>query len=331
MSLFQDAFLSDNSDVDESELPPEPSNVTVIAQSCKKHFGVESQQQFGGSVVTRQDGSQPVVNSLPFSDDEVATTIRVTKLLGEHLHLFRRLASLKPLRAALHPLVQEQMANGGYGESGDASKGRGARKRGRRGQGHLNEDARERQTALEKVLKEREEAYINSTQLRAVRLKQLEDLYEQDRDGGEREGAVMRVPDGAVLTLEDGPSEHSAGGSSVLLLGTTISSPSPPSSSCEVLTVKGVTSTDTTSTASTIAAMPGDAGPPSLSHSRDGENLGGNKLLSPLDCYICKKPFIDLHFFYASLCPDCAAFNYMKRSEKVNNLTRTPTRILTLT
>lgn len=32
-------------------------------------------------------------------------------------------------------------------------------------------------------------------------------------------------------------------------------------------------------------------------------------------CYICKAPFVDLHFFYATLCPACAALNWQKRDE----------------
>lgn len=35
----------------------------------------------------------------------------------------------------------------------------------------------------------------------------------------------------------------------------------------------------------------------------------------PITCYICQKPFVRLHFFYHQLCPECAAFNFAKRSE----------------
>jgi len=37
------------------------------------------------------------------------------------------------------------------------------------------------------------------------------------------------------------------------------------------------------------------------------------ELNSPRDCYVCKAPFTKLHFFYDSMCPDCAQFNYAKR------------------
>src|SRR5262249_17448403 len=33
----------------------------------------------------------------------------------------------------------------------------------------------------------------------------------------------------------------------------------------------------------------------------------------PRNCYICKSDYRDLHVFYDSLCPGCAALNYAKR------------------
>jgi NAD(P)-dependent dehydrogenase (short-subunit alcohol dehydrogenase family) len=36
-------------------------------------------------------------------------------------------------------------------------------------------------------------------------------------------------------------------------------------------------------------------------------------LTSPRNCYICKAEYIHLHFFYDSMCPKCAEFNYKKR------------------
>lgn len=38
-----------------------------------------------------------------------------------------------------------------------------------------------------------------------------------------------------------------------------------------------------------------------------------NELKSPRTCYVCKKDFTRLHFFYDSMCPECAEFNYQKR------------------
>ncbi len=34
---------------------------------------------------------------------------------------------------------------------------------------------------------------------------------------------------------------------------------------------------------------------------------------SPRNCYVCKSEFTRLHFFYDTMCPECAAFNYQKR------------------
>ena len=39
---------------------------------------------------------------------------------------------------------------------------------------------------------------------------------------------------------------------------------------------------------------------------------------SPRNCYICKKEFTQLHFFYDALYPDCAPFNYEKRYQKAD-------------
>src|SRR3989338_2520569 len=37
------------------------------------------------------------------------------------------------------------------------------------------------------------------------------------------------------------------------------------------------------------------------------------ELVSPRDCYVCKRAFIRVHFFYDAMCPSCAQFNYAKR------------------
>ncbi|TGL11538.1 SDR family oxidoreductase [Leptospira meyeri] len=38
-----------------------------------------------------------------------------------------------------------------------------------------------------------------------------------------------------------------------------------------------------------------------------------DELSNPKPCYICKTPFTKLHFFYDSMCPNCAELNYSKR------------------
>ncbi|NEP59305.1 MAG: SDR family oxidoreductase [Symploca sp. SIO2G7] len=42
------------------------------------------------------------------------------------------------------------------------------------------------------------------------------------------------------------------------------------------------------------------------------------QLNQPIPCYICKQPYTQLHFFYHSLCPSCAEFNYQKRQQYTN-------------
>lgn len=37
--------------------------------------------------------------------------------------------------------------------------------------------------------------------------------------------------------------------------------------------------------------------------------------IEPKHCYVCKRKYTTIHFFYDQLCPDCAAFNYAKRGE----------------
>lgn len=36
------------------------------------------------------------------------------------------------------------------------------------------------------------------------------------------------------------------------------------------------------------------------------------------NCYVCKTPFIKMHHFYDSMCPDCGDFNYAKRFQTAN-------------
>ena len=41
-------------------------------------------------------------------------------------------------------------------------------------------------------------------------------------------------------------------------------------------------------------------------------------LKSPRNCYICKAEYTQMHFFYDSMCPSCADFNYQKRFQTVS-------------
>lgn len=46
---------------------------------------------------------------------------------------------------------------------------------------------------------------------------------------------------------------------------------------------------------------------------RGDEILGTLKL--PRNCYICKRDYVDVHFFYDAMCPGCAAYNWQKRHQ----------------
>jgi len=41
-------------------------------------------------------------------------------------------------------------------------------------------------------------------------------------------------------------------------------------------------------------------------------------LSSPRNCYVCKKEYTTLHFFYDAMCPDCGDFNYHKRFQRTD-------------
>jgi NAD(P)-dependent dehydrogenase (short-subunit alcohol dehydrogenase family) len=42
------------------------------------------------------------------------------------------------------------------------------------------------------------------------------------------------------------------------------------------------------------------------------------QLHSPRNCYVCKKEYTSLHFFYDAMCPDCGDFNYHKRFQRTD-------------
>lgn len=50
--------------------------------------------------------------------------------------------------------------------------------------------------------------------------------------------------------------------------------------------------------------------------------LSGDDIIATLqvarNCYICKQDFRDIHFFYDSLCPTCAQFNWTRRNQSVD-------------
>ncbi len=40
-----------------------------------------------------------------------------------------------------------------------------------------------------------------------------------------------------------------------------------------------------------------------------------HEAVEPQHCYVCKRDYSQIHFFYDQMCPECAEFNYTKRSE----------------
>lgn len=48
------------------------------------------------------------------------------------------------------------------------------------------------------------------------------------------------------------------------------------------------------------------------------EKKSEETLSSPRNCYVCKEKFTQLHFFYDTMCPQCADFNYQKRFQKAD-------------
>lgn len=53
--------------------------------------------------------------------------------------------------------------------------------------------------------------------------------------------------------------------------------------------------------------------PLQITQSKKAEPTNTMELINPDACYICKKPYTKLHFFYDSMCPECAELNYSKR------------------
>lgn len=55
---------------------------------------------------------------------------------------------------------------------------------------------------------------------------------------------------------------------------------------------------------------------PPLPFEGEGQGEGAaawRELKKPKNCYVCKREFTRLHFFYDAMCPECAEFNYAKR------------------
>ncbi len=244
----------------------------------------KSGAQYGGLVAVRVDPlvleNTSSLTEVGFSDAELEACIKVAGILGENPNLFK-LSQLRPLRQALAPLVQLQLQTGSYStsDSGRTSK-RKSDRQGDRG-GNNRRTKTPRASSPTSRIKELEKEYINQTQLRAIRLAQLEKLNEQqdqvvtfDSVDSSMGQLVYRVPDGVG---------SSAVKNSIY-------------NQVQPLLTDGVSSHV-------------------IAEQEEDEKREVIELQNPLSCYICRKPYRKLHFFYAQLCPDCASFNYKKRDE----------------
>ena len=60
---------------------------------------------------------------------------------------------------------------------------------------------------------------------------------------------------------------------------------------------------------------PRDFQPGDVPADADADGQAPRERLEPRHCYVCKQPYVQVHHFYDQLCPECAPFNYHKRSE----------------
>ena len=49
-----------------------------------------------------------------------------------------------------------------------------------------------------------------------------------------------------------------------------------------------------------------------------GSDVDDREALAPQHCYVCKQKYSVIHHFYDQLCPECAEFNFAKRSESAD-------------
>ena len=189
--------------------------------------GVQPQRQAGGSVAMRIDPMVGLQNdktvNLGLANGDIEACYRVIDALGKNPNLFK-LPAFKKLRAALHPLIMEQLKSN-YQATGNAFKDESDGKRGRKRR-KRDPDEVDRETRAAAL----ETEYINQTQLRAVRMQQLESLNEDGFD-------VPRVPDGvALLTNGSNRLMLTAGRQQQLLCDD--SNPSSSSSSATISTTE---------------------------------------------------------------------------------------------
>ena len=313
------SLASDSSDNSDSDV----DDVTMLPTQPEQH--IVSHGQSGGDILMRVDplvAANASLTDIGFTDEELQACIKVVKTLSANEHLFK-LSQLRPLRQALAPLVELQLEGGGY--AADAkSNANNKRKNDRGGRGNNKKRARDEAAATltpAQKLKDMEREYINQTQLRAIRLAQLEKLNES------QSGSVSAVA--GALTNGDDNSEgvDTSNAQLVYRVPDGVGSSSVKNSIYKQIKAQrqledGSASASAVSTGGALVTVGGATGRVRVCEEADDQLMAPRgpaiELSNPLSCYICRKPFRTLHFFYAQLCPDCAAFNYVKRDEIVN-------------
>ena len=211
----------------------------------KKRKRFQQELDKASDTVIPDSGNTP----FPFSIAELGSCIKVLNAINE-ANLIQH-SKLRELRKALDPLVQNQIQNYTKQDKLD-----------------VNQPPRKKQ-------KTSDLDQINTTKLRAERMKHLEKLNEE----GKQE--VLRVLDGVGH-------DHTPNSNFLLTNG---------SDQLQLPAGEDVTITD----------------------ANDHEEEEEEKIISnAIKCYICKKKFNKLHFYYDQLCPECAELNYRKRTETVD-------------
>lgn len=217
--------------------------------------------------------------------DDLRTTIATLKAVAQDLTLFRS-KPFKALREAIGPLAQAM--------TGEAVGGGGGGKRGgRRGGGAASGTKLDGLSPLERY-KQMDRDALNHRVLRAERLARLEELQQPGNaallltnSGGDDPSASLNAAQSASLV----PFQAKAGARGGRGIGAIPDGPA-----------LAFGTADDGAAAAEAALL--EAAPATLHLARS--------------CYICKRPYRELHAFYAQLCMGCAEFNWIKRTEKCN-------------
>lgn len=265
----------------------------------------------------------------PFSPEDIATATRVLQGMPANADFFFSPAC-RLLRRALDPAAQllNSRKFGGVGPDAHA-----AAKRDRRSQKIELQQARQR-----------DQAYVQKTGMRAARLAKLAVLT--DQAGGAGAGLVPLIPDGAAddtpaggpRLLMDGSAGDAAcsagagagagSGAAAHEDASALAAGTSSSAAAAASTAPGSSSSDSPASAAAFSAGAGAGAAASSATSAasaaavdDGDDgVGapgaGIKLQAGARaCYACKRRYTTLHRFYATFCEACAELNWRKRNQ----------------